>query len=164
MKNHITQVTLNSNKIDKEEMKTVFSQINKESILIQNGGFLFQAILDLPHLYLGIQPCIVDGLRTYHYNIKLPVNHEIVFSGCFNTDKSITLVPVMDRSLFQQGFKGDLQVKILSSYHELASFLIENGLPQNTSLDFATQHILKELHLSKKSPQTLLDLEFLSSI
>jgi hypothetical protein len=144
-------VTLNG-KTGKPSIATGFiGALNDERIISEKGGFLFKILAVDERLILGITPCFVDGVRTYHYDTRLPGEDEFMLIG--------SVTPRGSFEILFQPLSGDLSpedaVRYADSYVIFARFLLENGYSGQGRLGSVTIDILGAAGLFQPVPEDL---------
>ena len=125
--------------------------LNSRKIRTEKGGYLFKAASDEENLYLGIIPCISDGERTHHYDIRMPGNLEYVLTGGIIPEGKITVLFIpADRNLTDMMRRG-----YRSIYVDLAAGLIAAGFSAPGEIDEVSMAMLEKAELFPSVPLTL---------
>ncbi len=154
----IKKINLNFKDISMKEFKKIVKSISNPKILTEKGGYLLQAIIENEILYLALQPSYINGQRTYHYDMVLPVESKISYSGGINIDETFSFMLIIDREIFLKGIGETIKQKLRANYVKVAKLLIINGFPDSFALDWGTKNIIEELSLFSKEIITLADL------
>ncbi len=137
----IKKVTLNK-KLD--NASGWIRALNDDRIVREKAGFLFKASFDGDHLMLAAAPCLINGERTMHYNMRLKKEDAFTLIGDINAQGVFTIL-VKPETQEQIAMHAD---EYIERFRRFAKFLIENGYKGEGLLDEVTQGILKELGLS----------------
>ncbi|MBN1648637.1 MAG: hypothetical protein JW874_11450 [Spirochaetales bacterium] len=114
----------------------ILSSLADQAILQHNGGFIFKAAVSHENVQLGLLPSFSMGVRNMHYDIRLGNENGCIFTGFFNTDGSVCIIPLPGKS--------DLKT-LHAAYADLLGTLLANGLNSRTPLDNISMSIIGEL-------------------
>ncbi len=127
--------------------------LNDERIVQEKAGFLFKASFDGDHLMLAVAPTLINGERSWHYNMHLEKEDAFTLIGDVNAQGVFTIL-----------FKPESREQVAAQageyivlFRRFAAFLIEGGYTGNGVLDEVTQGVLESLGLSP-FPKTLAEL------
>jgi hypothetical protein len=150
MATDVTRVTLNG----KAGGATAWiGALNNERIVREKAGFLFKAGFDGGHLMLAVLPTMINGERSYHYNLHLKKEDAFTLLGDVNAEGIFTI-------LFKPESREQIEAnskRYVELFRRFAAFLIESGYTGEGVLDEVTQGVLKSLGLSP-APKTLVEL------
>jgi len=140
----ISKVTFNSKTGDSSVAAEWIRALNDEQIIREKAGFLFKASFDGGHLMLAVEPWLINGERSRHYNMHL------------EKEDAFTLIGSIDaQGVFTMLFKPDsleqftaASARFIEVCRRFAGFLLENGYTNEGRLDEVTQGFLKEAGLS----------------
>ena len=124
--------------------------LNDARIVQEKAGFLFKATFDGDHLMLAVAPTLIQGERSYHYNMHLKKEDSFTLLGDVDAQGVFTI-------LFNPESRAQIQTdaeKYIELFRRFAAFLVDNGYTGNGRLDEVTQRLLKNLGLSP-APETL---------
>ncbi len=155
--NPFTKVTLNGKTGKPKIAKPFIRALNTPAILIEKAGFLFKATVDGDHLILGVTPYFIEGARTWHYDLVMPVENEFTLIGSVNADGhfSIFFKPTSDELTPAQ------KTNYADNYIRFARFLHASGLRSEGPLDEITIQLLTEANLFAPIPESILALSHL---
>jgi len=153
MPESIAYVTLNGKTGNPSVAKEWIRALNDPRILKEKAGFVFKASFAGDHLMLAAAPFLIDGQRSYHFNMHL--QHEDAFTligdvsaaGVFNL-----LFKPESREFADQN-----AAACLATLRRFADFLLSAGYRGAGELDEVTQGVLERFGLSP-APRTLADL------
>ena len=149
----INKVTLNSKTGEPSIAIHWIRALDDERILVGKAGFLFKASLCENHLMLAVEPCLINGERSYHYNMSLEQEDAYTLIGYVNARGVFTI-------LFRAE-SPELSVRQIEMHSEtfrrFAGFLLEAGYAGEGLLDEVTQTVLKKLEFLPV-PSTLFEL------
>ena len=153
MPDAIRKVTLNGITGGPSIVKDWIGALDDGCSLTEKAGFLFKASLCEDHLMLAVEPCLINGKRSYHYNMHLDKEDAFTLIGDVNARGVFTI-------LFKSESRAAVAqhaVEYIARFRRFAAFLRDAGYPGDGLLDEVTQNILKDLGLSPV-PKTLADL------
>jgi len=151
---HIKEVTLNGETGSRKIAAGFIHALNDKDILTEKAGFLFKTTVCNNRLMLGVTPYFLNGERTYHYDVSLPVENEFTLIGDINAEGVFTIlfrpescdIPAEKKEIYSD------------SYVLFARFLLENGYAGKGLLDEVTTNALEETGLFESVPETLIEL------
>ena len=127
--------------------------LNDERIVQEKAGFLFKASFDGDHLMLAVAPTLINGERSWHYNMHLEKEDAFTLIGDVNAQGVFTIL-FKPESREQVAAQAE---EYIERFRQFAAFLIEGGYTGNGVLDEVTQGVLESLGLSP-FPKTLAEL------
>jgi hypothetical protein len=154
----ITKIILNEKEKNPDDLKPIIPALSDLNILIQKSGYLFSSSISDNCLCLGLLPYFIDGQRTHHYEIDLPMTGKCVLFGFINSNETLALLFKPDKDTYNGGFLPGIADVFRDNYVRLARFLIENGFSGHFSLDLGTKNLLEETKLFTATPATLKEL------
>ena len=124
--------------------------LNDNRILTEKSGFLFKASLCGDHLLLAVAPCLINGERSFHYNMHLGKEDAFTLIGDINAQGIFTILfkPESREAASQHA------ADYLERFRKFAAFLTDTGYTGEGRLDEVTQQVLESLGLSPP-PETL---------
>jgi hypothetical protein len=149
----INKVSLNGNTGGASIAQELISALNDERIVREIAGFLIKASFDEDHLMLAVEPALINGERTMHYNMHLEIENQFTLIGGLNAQGVFTILFKPDN---MEQFAAE-SPRFIEVCRRLAGFLLENGYAGEGRLDEVTQRLLNEAGLSP-APQGLADL------
>ncbi len=149
---------VNGKNLSVKKVKNIMKSVSDEAMLIQKSGYLLKAYVDDDFLYLRLLPNHIEGRKMRHYDMKMEVTGEYVFSGGVNPDMSMSLLCILDREILLKGLTPIQKDKYRKYYIQIARFFIENGFEGSFKLDWATGNVLDELKLFEVNPQNVREL------
>lgn len=150
----IRRVVLNGEPAAGRQVRAMVRAIGDARILVEKGGFLLRAAVDGETLALAVIPCIINGARTHHYEMPLPVENAGTLMGGVTAEGAFTLlfrpesVPVPPAQV----------AAVADTAVQLARFLLEHGYAGPGPLDGVTQGCFAEIAAFAALPSTLADL------
>jgi len=154
----ITYIVLNDKEKSSKEIKAIISSLSDHKILILKSGFIFNASIINDSLYMGVLPYFIEGERTHHYDIHLPLQGKCLIYGFINSNKTLDLLFKPTSETYNGCFLPGIADIFRDNYIRLARFLIENGFGRHVAFDFGTQSIFEETKLFVNIPRTVEDL------
>jgi len=154
----ITKIILNGRETSNSEIKSVIFALSDMNILIQKSGYIFNSSILENCLCLGLLPYFIEGERTHHYDIDLPVKGKCVLYGFINSNRSLGILFKPDGDTYNGAFLPGIADLFRDNYIRLARFLINNGFSEDFRLDIATKNILEETKLLPEIPSTVKEL------
>lgn len=152
----------NQTKNKSKQVKDFISVLNSNSKLQQIGGLLFKSNFQAAKetIYIEFVPTLLDGERSYHYNIKLKHEDEynLVGSVSANGEFKILIKPESAE------LSNENKEKYLISLKAFAQFLIEHDYNGMGIIDWTTTEILKALGCNKHLPKNIKELSNLKLI
>ncbi len=148
---HVRVVTLNGKTGKPSIVKQFIIALNDERIIAEKGGFLFKMLAIDERLILGITPCLVDGVRTYHYDTRLPGEDEFTLIGSVTPRGSFEI-------LFQplsKEISPEDAARYKDTYVMFARMLLENGYLGQGRLGSVTVDILGAAGLFQPVPEDI---------
>ena len=97
---------------------------------------------------------MIEGERSYHYNIRLAFENEFNILGVISATEEFKLL-VKPKSAVLSDKENEIYI---SNMGTLASFLITNGYMGEGALDWATREILKALSADDQTPTNIVEL------
>ena len=149
----INKVTLNGKSGDASIAQGLISALNDRRIVLEKAGFLIKASFDEDHLMLAVEPALINGERTMHYNMHLETENAFTLIGGLNAQGVFTILFKPD-SLEQFRTEAPRFIEVCRRF---AGFLLKNGYTGEGRLDEVTQRLLSDAGLSP-APQVLADL------
>jgi hypothetical protein len=146
----INHVTFNGKRGGLHAASAWICALNDEKLTAQKGGFLFKAAFHENELVIAAVPTIIDGERSYHYNLHPKYEDAYTLIGGVNA-----------QGVFNILFKMDSHAKLpekahiyLDLYCRLADFFIKANYSGAGRLDDVTRHVLEEMGVDNP-PKTL---------
>ena len=127
--------------------------LNDPCIVVEKAGFLFKAATTSDRLILAVVPCLINGERSYHYNMPLENEDAFTLTGSINAQGVFTIL-IKPESL---DLSPEQKEKYLNLYTKFGAFLISAGYKGEGILDSVTQCILQTIE-SSPIPKTLAEL------
>ncbi len=147
------KITLNGTTGGLSVAKDWMKALSSARILTEKAGYLFKASLDEDHLMLAVAPCLINGGRSWHYNMRLEQENALTFLGDVNAQGVFTILFKPD-SMEQLAAQTD---EYLRRFRSFARFFADAGYRGKGELDEVTQGVLLQLGLNPP-PQTLAEL------
>jgi len=147
------KIILNGQSASGKILDQAMHALSDSSILVEKGGFLIKATLTDTVTWIDIVPCVINGNRTYHYDMQLEVETEFTLVGSVNANGIITLffnpkqAPLSDHAVMEYGL----------AYTRLSQLLKDAGYTGEGILDWSTQKLLEESGIRKPPPTSILD-------
>jgi hypothetical protein len=132
--------------------------LSDKKILIQKSGYIFSSSIKDDCLYIGILPYFIEGERTHHYDIELPVKAKCVLLGFINSNGTIAILFKPDNETYNNGFLPGIADVFRDNYIRLARLLINYGFSRDFELDLATRNIIETSKLLSEVPLTVKEL------
>ncbi len=154
MDSGIQNVILNEKKTDKNTLKQIIPALSNPTILNEKGGYIFKTLVLEDTLYLGLLPYLIDGKRTYHFNIKMP-QEEFVLIGFINSNGSIELLFKMKPEQYKAGLSLEEIKYYRKSYIKFARCLLEFKFNEEVKLDAVTRQALTEIKIFTEVPRNI---------
>lgn len=132
--------------------------LSDRDILIQKSGYIFNASICGNCLCLGVLPYFIEGERTHHFDINLPVRGKCMFYGFINSNQTLSILFKPNSETYNNGFLPGIADIFRDNYIRFARFLVHNGFPEDFEFDIATINILEEIKLFTKTPRTVKEL------
>lgn len=148
------QVILNGQRAGKQALRQALQALCTQDILAANGGFLIKATLAEDQTWIDIVPCVINGERTYHYDMKLAVETESTLIGAVNTHGIFTLFFQPAAPVISEADR----LEIGAAFRRLARLITNGGYFGCGRLDWGTRKLLDETGIFKPAPESLLDL------
>jgi hypothetical protein len=142
---------LNGKRATGKALRQMARALADRKLLGERGGFLLKATLKDEGAWLSVVPCILNGARTYHYDMKLAEETAYTLIGAVNANGVFTL-------FFQPGPAGlgeDARGEYLKAYSRLAALLFDNGYDGEARLDWSTRRLLEESEVARPAPESL---------
>ncbi|MCF7849933.1 MAG: hypothetical protein K9M45_13860 [Kiritimatiellales bacterium] len=144
MSDAVNRITFNGESEGRFDAAAWIAALNDPRIVTEKSGFLFKASLDGDHLRLAVAPCLINGERSYHYNMQMEGEDAFTLIGAINAQGIFTI-------LFKAESR-ELSVKQIARYvdtfRRFAAFMRNAGYAGEGRLDEVTQAVLKRLGLS----------------
>ncbi len=150
----VNKVTLNGKTGGASVATDWIGALNDPRLVREKAGFLFKASFEGGHLMLAVAPTLINGERSYHYNMHLKKEDAFTLLGDVNAEGIFSL-------LFKPDHPGQFRAessRFVGVCHRFAGFLIENGYAGKGMLNEVTQGLLEAAGLSP-APQVLADLQ-----
>lgn len=144
-------VVLNGRRAGAELLRQVALALADPDVLAERGGFLFKATLGEDTAWLDVVPCVMDGVRSYHYNMRMQEENDCTLTGAVNANGIFTIF-FSPRS---GGLSEDLLAGLRLAYGRMARLLMDNGYPGEGKLDWATLNLLEETGICRTPPSSL---------
>jgi hypothetical protein len=144
MPNVINKVTLNGNAGGYSVAQDWICALNDERIVREKAGFLFKASLCEDHWMLAVAPCLINGERSYHYNMLLEQENQFTLIGSVDAQGAFTI-------LFKPESRESVErsaAVYIGVFRQFAKFLGDTGYTGRGALDEVTQRVLKQLGIS----------------
>jgi hypothetical protein len=154
----ITRILLNQEEKQAGELKSIMKALSNRKILIEKSGYLFNSSIKDNCLCIGILPYFVNGERTHHYDIELPVQGKCILYGFINSNTMLALLFKPDKETYYNGFQPEMAEVFRDNYVRLARFFIENGFPGKFELDLVTKCLFEEANMFTDVPSTVKEL------
>jgi hypothetical protein len=154
----ITEIILNKENKQPDELKSVIPALTNHDILIQKSGFIFNSSITDNCLCIGILPYFIDGQRTRHYDIDLPVKGKCLLYGFINSNETLDLLFKPARDTYNGAFLPGIADIFRDNYIRLARFFIENDFAGHFSFDLGTESLFDEIKIFPEAPATMLEL------
>jgi hypothetical protein len=146
----IRRVTLNGKSGDPSVAADWIRALNDARIVQEKAGYLFKASVCGDQLMLAVEPCLINGARSYHYAMHLQQEDAFTLIGDVNAQGIFTILfkPESRAAVSQHA------AEYLERFRAWAAFLRDAGYTGAGLLDEVTQSILHDLGLSP-APKTL---------
>jgi len=151
----IKNIVLNDEEKSSKDIKAIISSLSDYKILILKSGFIFNASILENSLYMGILPYFIEGERTYHYDIHLPLEGKSLLYGFINSNKTLDLLFKPNSETYNGYFLPGIADIFRDNYIRLARFLIKNGFGRHVAFDVGTQNLFEETKLFANIPKTV---------
>lgn len=148
----INKVSLNGKTGDASIARGLIAALNDERIVREKAGYLLKASFAEDHLMLAVEPALIHGERTMHYNMHLEVENAFTLIGGLNAEGVFTLLCKPDS---MEQFAADA-CRYVEVCRRFAGFLLDNGYTGEGQVDAVTQGFLKKAGFSPV-PQVLAD-------
>lgn len=124
--------------------------LNDPRIVQEKAGYLFKASFEAGHLMLAVNPTLIHGARSHHYNQHLEKEDAFTLIGTVNAQGVFTILfkPESREQVAKQA------VEYIERVRRFAAFLFDNGYSGDGPLDKVTQSMLQTMGLDP-APQTL---------
>ena len=154
MKTEIQHIHLNNELITKKEIIKIVKSLCDARIIREKGGFLFKSSFQDGHFHIGLLPYILEGERTYHYDISLSEECTYKLTGFINSNMTMTILPdVADSG--QVTFSEQDKDNYIEQYIKLSEFLTEHGFNSEFPFDPVTMQALQDIGLAGKNIKEL---------
>jgi hypothetical protein len=154
----ITKVILNDKEMTSDELRPVMLALSDRDILIQKSGYIFNSSILDNCLCFGVLPYFIEGERTHHFDIDLPVKGKCVLYGFINSNQTLAILFKPNNDTYNNGFLPGIADIFRDNYIRFARVLVNNGFSENVELDQATINILEEIKLFTEPPSTIKEL------
>ncbi|MBT8043016.1 MAG: hypothetical protein HKP10_07720 [Kiritimatiellales bacterium] len=146
----ILTVTFNGKTGDSAVAAAWIGALNDARIIQEKAGYLFKASFDGSHLMLAVNPCLIHGERSRHYNQHLDKEDALTLIGTIDAQGIFTILfhPESREQVAERA------TEYIERYRRFAAFLFDNGYKGCGPLDEVTQAVLQNLGLDP-APQTL---------
>jgi hypothetical protein len=138
------ECTLNGRNATPGAVRELLSIVADRDRLTANGGFLFRAHMTGSRAFFGVLPVILEGVRYYHYDIRLGTSAVPVLVGEFDPDESVRILcpPTggHDRSPY------DIPA-VRFQVSLFCRFITSHGYPGERALDWITMNWFSETGL-----------------
>jgi len=149
------KIILNATRASAGELKQMFRALEDPEILKEKGGYIFRTALaanptdsEKRKLHFSIKPALLEGERTFHYDLILPESIRWILSGCINSTGEIQLLfKPESRPLTSEALKGYRKL-----YSSLASFFLNGGYQGEGVFDMVTQLLIQDAGLFEPTP------------
>jgi len=149
----IVRVTLNGRTGGLSSAAGWIQALNNPVLVREKGGFLFKASFNGDHLILEAAPALIQGARSYHYNMLPGLDDAFMLIGSVDAQGGfLILVKPPD-----EGFLNGHADQYAAVFRAFAIFLEEAGYSGAGHLDEITQGVLRKLGMAPP-PQTLREL------
>ena len=138
------------------EWAEIVRALSDPSIISEKGGYLFKSHIDGDTLRIGILPCLVNGMRTYHYNIDIERTRYVLI-GAFNPNGTATILFRLNREESKKKRAADAAEYRLQ-LSSLARALTSSGFPAEYELDAISAAALREAGISDTPALTFGDM------
>jgi hypothetical protein len=153
----MTSLVINGQQESDSGGKTIITSLSDQAVLQARGGFLVKT----GHLdgtqYLELLPYVLEGERTYHYTMHLPDVVQYGLSGFINTNRTLTLIPIVTESYLQEGLSSEQKLQFREQYRLFSLVLVDHGFNSIFSLDTVTIQVLDQIGYPGE-PATVADL------
>jgi len=127
--------------------------LSSARILTEKAGYLFKASLDEDHLMLAVAPCLINGGRSWHYNMRLEQENALTLVGDVNAQGVFTIL-FKPENMEQVAAQS---AEYILRFRRFARFFADAGYHGKGELDEVTQGVLLQLGLNPP-PRTLAEL------
>ena len=138
------------------EWSEIVRALSDPAIAAEKGGYLFKSHIDGNTLRIGILPCIVNGMRSYHYNIDIERTRYVLI-GTINPNGTATVLFRLNREEAKKKRAADA-LEYRRQFAGLAMSLVSRGFPPDFALDSITIDALREAGISDAAAITFGDL------
>ena len=151
----LSRIILNNTEKSPKELKSIIFSLSDHKILILKSGFIFNASILDDSLYISILPYFIEGERTYHYDIHLPLQGKCLLYGFVNANKTLDLLFKPASETYNGCFLPGIADIFCDNYIRLTRFLIEDGFRRHFKSDLGTQNLFEETKLFANIPKTV---------
>ena len=145
----VLKIFVANNPVRESEYGNIFASFTDPAVLQRNGGLLLKAAVEKDKVSLGLLPSFSEGIRNMHYTIRLDSENGYMFTGFFNTDGSLCLIPLAEKG--NHGDRPDF-AKIAETLLLFLEVLLEYGMNEKTMLDNITTGILSRSGIEFNGP------------
>jgi hypothetical protein len=150
------EIYIEGSALSSQKNPQIMQSLNDKTILQQRGGFLLRMSTDKKKICLGILPGNIHGQRSQHYDISLPEDQPMVYSGMMDAQGCLSMLP-----LVKPGFdKKDPHQSIpwLQGLYQGIRVLAQEGLSPLTPLDWTLKQVLHDLGWKNHGLECLQDI------
>ncbi|MBN2653227.1 MAG: hypothetical protein JXR63_12680 [Spirochaetales bacterium] len=144
---------INQKKHSQKQVYFLLENLSKHENLETFGGALFKYRYDGNH-HFSFVPCIVDGERGYHYNLKLRGDDWGSIIGTINANGEIQLIvkpPILPLT-------EDVLALYKVQFREFSNFFLKNGYSGEGKLTEITTNLLIQADLTDREVHLLSEL------
>lgn len=150
----IRNVIFNGKPGDRSLIKSWVNALNNPRIVTEKAGFLFKVTLNDDQVELAVAPCMINGERLCHYNMKMKQEDAYTLIGDVNATGLFTILFKPESLPLCETQKE----RYVNNFQQFAKLLLEHGYSEKGRLNEVTQSILEEVGLHP-APQTLAELD-----
>jgi hypothetical protein len=150
------KIVVNGKPMPGSEWSEIVRALSDPAIATEKGGYLFKSHLDGDTLRIGILPCIVNGMRSYHYNIDIERTRHVLI-GTINPNGTATVLFRLNREEAKKKREADA-LEYRRQFAGLAMSLVSRGFPPDFELDSITIDALREAGICDATAITFGDL------
>jgi len=141
MTDSIKRVTLNGISGGPATAAPWIGALNDERVVLEKAGFLFKAALSGDHLLLAVEPCLINGERRYHFNMRLAQEDAYTLIGCVDAQGVFTILVKPESRVLS----GEQCARYREVFRAFAGLLLACGYTGQGLLDEVTQAVLKQV-------------------
>jgi len=149
----VNRVTLNGKAGPPATAAGWIQALNDPRIIREKSGFLFKAGFDGDHLMLEAAPTLINGERSYHYNMRLQKEDAFTLIG------AVTAEGVFNILFKPENYAAVVEhaAEYIQVFRRFAAFLLAAGYIGEGRLNEVARSVLAELGLNP-APETLAEL------